>query len=792
MFRNYLKIAIRNLLKQKGISFINIFGLSVGMAVTMLIGLWVWDELTYNKNFENYDHISSLYVRGVDKNTKEAWSGSSMPIPMADALRTSFSDDFTYIVRSSNCQQTVSASDKLFNQKGVCIDPQGPDMFSLYMLAGSRDGLKDPGAIMLSATLAHKLFGNGDAVGQVLKLNNMFTAKVSGVYKDLPVNSDGADFTFMLPFAYFTNYGWVKQGIDNWNMNFIGILVQLAPHADPAKVNAKIASLLTKHRTQSSAEETVMLFPMSRWHLYGEFKNGYSVGGLITFIWLFGIIGLFVLLLACINFMNLSTARSEKRAKEVGIRKAIGSERRQLVRQFFSESVLITMLALVIAIVFVQIALPWFNQVAGKQVKFPWSNGWYWLAVVVFSLLTGLIAGSYPAIYLSSFQPIKVLKGTFRVGRLAALPRKVLVVVQFSVSVLLITGTLIVLSQIRYAKDRPVGYDRKGLVYFQETTPEIYQHYDVIRSELIRKGIALEMSESQCPITDIWAGEDGFTWEGMTPGRAANFAYVGVRHEFGKTLNWKVLEGRDFSKAFPTDSDGIVLNESAVKYMGIKDPVGKIIRWKGKSLTVLGVTKDLIMISPYDPIPPTIFYILHEGGNFINIRLNPRLSAADALAQIEPIWKQYNPAAPFDYTFADEAYNKKFNVEQQIASLAGFFAILAVLISCLGLFGLASFVTEQRTKEIGIRKVLGAQVFSLWRMLSKDFVILVLISCCIASPVAAYFLQQWLKKYEYHTPISWTIFAISIIGSLLVTLMTVSYQAIKAALMNPVKSLKSE
>jgi ABC-type antimicrobial peptide transport system permease subunit len=508
---------------------------------------------------------------------------------------------------------------------------------------------------------------------------------------------------------------------------------------------------------------------------------------------MFSIIGVFVLLLACINFMNLSTARSEKRAKEVGIRKTIGSLRGQLIKQFLSESLLVAVFAFVISILLVQSILSFFNEVADKKILFPWTNPFFWLAGIGFTLLTGLVAGSYPALYLSSFQPIQVLKGRFTPGRLASIPRKALVVFQFTVSITLIIGTIIVFRQIHYTKDRPVGYNKNGLVSVPIKTQEIIRHYNVFRDDLLKTGTIEEITATDVPLTETRVTNSGFTWKGKNPNMQEEFVTLRITHEFGKTTGWKIKEGRDFSKTMATDSTGFVLNEAAVKYMGLKDPIGETMKWGSDGhYKIIGVVEDLITQSPYEPVKQTIFFLNYKRLNVVNIRIKDKTNTRDAIAKIETIFKKYDPVNLFEYKFTDQEYAKKFDNEERIGKLSGFFAILAILISCLGLFGLASFVAEQRTKEIGIRKVLGASVINLWRMLSKDFIFLVILSCFIAIPVAYYFLHNWLQDYQYRTEISWWIFAAAGMGALLITLITVSFQAIKAAIANPIKSLRAE
>jgi hypothetical protein len=476
----------------------------------------------------------------------------------------------------------------------------------------------------------------------------------------------------------------------------------------------------------------------------------------------------------------------------VGIRKTVGSLRTQLIGQFLSESVLVSLLALVVAFIFITLSLSYFNSLADKQMVIPWTNPVFWIIILGFTLFTGIVSGSYPAFYLSSFEPIKVLKGTFRVGRFASIPRKVLVVIQFTVSITLIIGTIIVFRQVQHAKNRPVGYTREGLITVSMNTPEIRGHYDALRNDLLQTGVLENMAESNSPTTGIWSNQIGFEWKGKDPNTTPLFGIQPVTHDFGPTISWTIKEGRDFSRDFPTDTGAIILNEAAVKLTGFKNPVGQIMKWNDKDRPVVGVVSDLLMESPYTPVKPTVFFLDYGWLSTITMKVKPSVPIRQAIAKLEPVFKKHNPGSPFEYKFIDEEYAKKFSDEERIGNLATVFAILAIFISCLGLFGLASFVAEQRTKEIGVRKVLGASIFNLWKMLSKDFVMLVIISCALAIPIAWYFLHNWLNDYEYRTDISWWIFAIAALGALLITLVTVSFQAVKAALANPVKSLRSE
>jgi putative ABC transport system permease protein len=804
MIKNYLKVAWRNLTRNRVSSLINIGGLAVGMAVAILIGLWIWDELSFNTYHQHYDRIAQVRTRVTDTHTGDPGMNSSLQFPMLTELKTNYAANFKYIVMASwDVDDILSTGDKKLSRKGLFMDPDAPNMLTLKMIYGSRAGLKDLHSIMLSESTSKAFFGDANPVNRVMKINNKMDVKVTGVYEDLPLNTQFKDLKFLSPAdLWIEDNPWIKErALNDWQNHFLKIYVEINPNTDFEQVsrNIKDAELknLTDLKEQAKQNPQVFLQPMSDWHLH-SYKRGAADKGPLQLLWLIGIIGAFVLLLACINFMNLSTARSEKRAKEIGVRKAIGSMRKQLIGQFYSESFLVVVLSFLVSLILVRLSLPWFNDLSHKEVMIPWQSAYFWAAGGAFILVTSIIAGSYPALYLSSFNPVKVLKGTFRVGRFASIPRKVLVVAQFTVSVALIICTIIIYRQIKIAKNRPVGYTRDGLVMVQKKSSDFDGKYDLLRSELRNTGAVVEMSESFGRVTEIASGNGGFNWKGKDPHLDDQFGTLPVSFEFGKTVGWQFVKGRDFSRAFISDSSGMVINESAVKYMGLKNPVGESVSWKFqdqplKHYKILGVVKDMIMESPYEPMYPTVFMIKgHVPTSMINIKINPKTSASQALPKIEAVFKKIIPSVPFEYQFADEEYAAKFAAEERIGSLATVFAALAILISCLGLFGLASFIAEQRVKEIGVRKVLGASVLNLWSLLSKDFVLLVMIAFLIASPIAYYFMHQWLQHYQYRSEISWWIFAVTGAGAMVITLLTVSYQSIRAALENPVKSLRSE
>jgi ABC-type antimicrobial peptide transport system permease subunit len=792
MLRNYFKTAWRNLAKHRTYSIINISGLSVGLAVTLLIGLWIWDEFSFDKNFDNYSRIAQIMqsqtINGVVRTDK----GNVMPL--AAELRKNYSSDFKRVVLSTwSMNSLVASGDKKVNVQGNYMEYEAPDMLSLKMVAGTRHSFNAPATVLLSRSTAKALFGNDDPIGKTITISGDIQEKVVGVYEDFPESSSFNVVKFIAPFRDLKS--WVDGNENNWYNESFQVFVEVADHSDLATVSAKIKDVKLNKvdaHTAQLEKPTMVLFPMERWHLYSEFKNGVNSGGAIRYVRLFAIIGSFVLLLACINFMNLSTARSERRAKEVGIRKAIGSLRGQLISQFFSESVLVALLSFVFSLVLVALILPFFNGVSGTQMRIPWTNVYFWLAGIAVTLFTGLLAGVYPALYLSSFRPVKVLKGSFKAGRLAVLPRRVLVITQFTISVVLIIGTIVVFRQVQFAKSRPIGYSRQGLITIAMQTYNYHNHFANMRNELLQQGDIVDMAESSTPITENDHFNNGYTWEGLDPDVSPKFNIVSATQEYGKTVGFEILMGRDFRKEFRNDSSSILINESAALYIGFKNPVGQTIRQYDKHYTIIGVVKDIVMESPYDPVKPTIYNLDYSIGGILNIRLSPNKTTSASLAAIEAVCKKYSPEELFSYTFVDEEFARKFSDEERIGKLSSFFSILAVFISCLGIFGMASFMAEQRIKEIGVRKVLGASTFGLWQLLSRDFVKLVLVSLLIAIPAAHYFMHNWLENYQYRTELSWWIFALAGVSALLITLLTVSFQSVRAAVANPIKSLRTE
>jgi putative ABC transport system permease protein len=794
MIKSFFKTAYRNLIRNKVSAFINIGGLSVGMTVFLLIGLWIWDELSYDHNFKNHARIARVMQNQHFSGEIKTWTNQAMQL--GPELRNNYGSNFKHVVIAGfTYAHQLTQGDKHVSQQGNFMEPGITEMLSLDMIRGSRSGLNDPSSILLSESAAKAIFGDTDPMDRILKIDMRMEAKVTGVYKDLPYNSSFNDLGFIAPFSLLVKTDNLDKRV-TWGNSWFQAFVQIADNAVMEKVSENIRlakAKVVKENEGAQMKPELFLQPMDAWHLYSEFTNGINSGGAVQYVWLLGTIGFFVLLLACINFMNLSTARSEKRAREVGVRKAVGSNRAHLVAQFFSESLLVAFLAFCFSLLLTQLTLPYFNELSEKKMSVMWNQPVFWLVGISFTIITGLVAGSYPALYLSAFKPVKVLKGTFKVGRLAAIPRKALVVLQFSVSVTLIICTITVFRQIQFAKNRPIGYDRNNLVTVVIKNDIVRNNFEAFRSEMLGTGVVSELAATDVPVTNTYVTNSGFDWPGKDPAMQEQFVTMRVTHDFGKTIDWKIKEGRDFSKLFASDSAGFILNEAAVRYMGLKNALGTEVIWGGdEKFRVIGVVKDLVTQSPYDPPQPMIFVLNMQRTSNLNIKLNPQASASQAIAKIELVLKKHDPDKIFDFSFADQEFARKFATEERIGSLASFFTALAVFISCLGLFGLASFVAEQRTKEIGVRKVLGASIPALWRLLTKDFVWLVIISLCLAIPLAYYFMNEWLQEFQYRAHLSWWIFASAGGGALLITILTVSFQAIKAAVANPVKSLRTE
>ena len=787
MIKNILKLAIRNLSRNKGFSAINILGLAIGMASAILIFLWIQNEVSHDKFHEKKDRIYIANNR--DKFAGETWAWSQTSSPLAPALKQEFSE-VEDAVRTNDVDFLFTVGEKRLNATGMVTDTGFMNMFSLPLIKGKKDALKGNYNIVLTRKMAKKLFGSEDAMGKIVRIDSSDNFTVAAVLKDLP-NNTRFNFDYLLPWSYLEK---INGDNKSWTNNYVKTFILLKPGITQARFDARLKNITIDH-TKDGDKATTQVFTqlLSDAWLYSKSINGVYVGGRIERVKLFSIIAAFILLIACINFMNLSTARSEKRAKEVGIRKVVGALKSSLVAQFIGESILLSFMAAFVAVLIVLLVLPGFNKLTDKELFINFADPLYWLFGLVFILFTGLLAGSYPAFYLSSYQPVKVLKGTFKAAHALVTPRKVLVVLQFTFAIALIICTIIVQHQVKYAEARDTGYSRAQLVYIN-LQGDIAKHFDPIKNELLSKGAATAVTKSMSPVTQRYSDGWGFSWAGSAgEDSKIDFIRMASDADFVKTMEVKLIEGRDIDiKKYPSDSTAMLLNETAVKTMRFEEAVGQTVKGDGADWKVVGVIKDFIYESPYEKINPLLVMGPKSWFNVMHVKLNPQKTTAANLGIMENIFKQYNPKYPFDYKFVDEEYALKFKDEKRIGTLAGLFTGLTIFISCLGLFGLATYMAENRVKEIGVRKVLGASVAGIATLLSKDFLKLVILSFLIASPLAYWAMHNWLQTYNYRIHIEWWVFALTAMLTIIIAIATVSYQAIKAAIANPVKSLRTE
>jgi len=805
MLKNYLLLAFRQLRKNRGYSAINIVGLATGMAIALVIGLWSADELNFDKSYPEHSRITQIMqdqqqisqtakeflrkMRGAGaKDADLAYTGETISSALQPFIKKGYDDVFTQTgILTYPYDRLLVNGDKSISRPCSSAEYTFPLIFGYRFLSGSAESLRDPSTAVISRSTAIALYGTDNAVGKTFKADNHVPYTVGGVYADLPENTSFHDIACFTSLAN-QEVSWLMTNTDFSNHS-CRMYAKLAGNTTVPQATARIKNICTPYVKNSI--ETYRVIPFEDVHLHYNESLGAMMGGRIGFVRLLATIGVFILLLACINFMNLATARSEKRAKEVGIRKTVGSLRGQLIAQFLGESVLVTFFAFIGSLALAIFSMPWFSDLAGKPISIPWTSPLFWAVSLAFTLITGLLAGSYPAFYLSSFRPVKVLKGAFKAGRSASLPRKILVVAQFGISLSLIIGTIIVFRQIQFAKDRPIGYDNRGLITVPINTDSLDHHFEAVRTALLNTGAVANVTTSSQTLTN-WGQNNWLEWSGMTEEtRNITFRDIWINADYGATVGWNLVRGRDLSRQFLTDSNACIVNEEGARILGFKNPIGQTVKHWGKPYHIVGVIKNMVVNDAYSPIQPAIF--LGDGGHSTYIiRIKPGTPVRSALAAMEPVFKKFNPASPFIYHFNDEDFEKKFQLETRIGSLATVFSCLAILISCLGLFGLASFMAEQRTKEIGVRKVLGARVVNLWALLSGDFLKLIILSMAIAMPLIAWIMSNWLQNYALHTVLNPWIFAASGAGMLFVTICTVSYQALRAAIANPIKSLRTE
>ncbi|MEN5087393.1 ABC transporter permease [Sphingobacterium faecium] len=786
MIRNNFKIAWRNLLKSKGYATINIIGLAIGMAAVLMIAIWVQNQSQFDNFYSNKDNLYRVWNKYED--VGQIGMSNITSGPASVTLKAEYPEVEHAARVYWNVDRLLSFDENKIKSKGTEVDPSFMEMFDFKLLKGNRSQvLSGPQNIILTESLSKKIFGDTDPLNKTLILDNKEPYQVSGIIADLPSNTD-FDFNYLIPLTKADNYS------PNWNTSTFMTYIQLKDGTDVDAFNKKLKNIIAK-KTNNELKGSLFLYPLSKMHLYSKFEQGVPVGGKIDQVKLVAGLGFLILLIACINFVNLSTARSQKRAKEVAVRKVVGAQRSSLIAQFLTESVLLSFIAGILSIGLTFLALPFFNKILDKPLVFSITDPMIWVSLVGFILLTGVFAGLYPAFVLSSFKPIRSLKVFGKSKKLALNFREVLVVFQFGIALILIIATLIVRSQIEYAGKRDIGYSPSQLIEIP-MEGDMTKNYKVIKSELINKNIAHAVTRTGWSITRNASNSSGnFSWEGATPeqGKKIVFNIGKAESDFVKTLGLKVLEGRDIDfERLASDSLSVLVNEAAIKEMKLKNPIGSILKWGSNTFTIVGVINDYINDSPYSPVTPLLIYPAKDWMLNMVVRTNPSLPIDHNLKQMEEILKKFNPAYPFEYKFVDQQFAIKFKEQQQTAQLAFIFSGLAIFISCLGLLGLASYIAELRTKEIGIRKVLGASVTGITAMLSRDFVKLVLIAILLASPIAWWTMNKWLEDFSYRIEIQWWIFAVAGIAALTIAILTVSTQAIRAANTNPVKTLRDE
>lgn len=788
MIKNLFLVTIRNLMKHRLYSIINIIGLAIGIVCSVLILLWVADETSFDTFHPKADRLHQVWVNAEFDGSITSWS--SVPLPTYQAMKTADSNIRNAVVTGWGNDRLMTVGDTRIIKKSYFVSEEFLEMFEFPLIEGNAEYvLDDPPSIVITESTAKALFGNEDPMYQIIRVDDESDLKVTGILKDIPKNSS-FQFDFLMTWKHRESINpWVARNTDNWGNYSFQIFVELNDASHELLVEENIRDMLTK-KGQDDIKRQFYLHPMLRWRLHSNFKNGREAGGMNDYVQLFTIIAIFIVVIACINFMNLATARSEGRAREVGIRKTMGSKRHELIFQFIGESMFISLIAFVLAMLLVQLALPFYNNMVDKELFVDFSSRYFWLFSLGIVLFTGLVSGSYPAFYLSSFKPVMTLKGKVTIGKNANLPRKILVVLQFGFAILLMVGTVVIFKQIKLVKSRELGYNQKNLIVI-EYTDELEKNYNVLKTELLQSGAADAVTRSNSDITHI-NSNNFLGWPGKPEDLRVIFTTIATEYDYAKTMGIKVLLGRDFSPDFISDTAAIVINKAALDLMELEDPIGTELDLWGDKRTLIGVVDNVLMGSPYRAIKPMFVIMDSEWIGYISVRLSQSNDLQSNLATVKSIFEKHNPAYPFDYVFSDEEYQKKFTTINMTSKLATLFSVLAIIITGLGLFGLASYTAEQRTKEIGIRKVLGATVTSLVILMSMDFSKLVIIAFIVSAPLAWWLLDKWLDRYDVRIDIEWWIFPLIGVVALLFAIAIVSNQARNAALVNPVHSLRNE
>lgn len=788
MLKNFVKITLRNLFKNKLYSSINILGLSIGIVCSLLIWVWVADELSFDKFIPKYKNLSQVWVHATFDNKINTWQ--SIPLPTYEAMKTAHSSVVNSVVTGWGGDRLLTVGDTRLINEGYYVSEEFLEMFEFPLLTGDPAVvLDDPYSIVISESLAKTLFKNEDPLGKVIRFEDQVNLNVTGILKDVPDNSS-FEFEFLVPWKQRELLSeWVVSNKNNWGNYSFQVFVELSNENARKAVDETIASMLADNG-EDDMPRRLFLHPMEKWRLHSNFINGTIKEGRNDHVKLFSIIAIFILIIACINFMNLATARSERRAREVGIRKSLGSTRKYLILQFIGESFIISLISFLLAVLLAELVLPAYNNLVDKSLFIDYTSLEFWQIGLGIVFITGILSGSYPAFYLSSFRPVETLKGTIKIGRGATSPRKVLVVMQFGFSILLLVSTVVIFRQIELVKSRDLGYQQSNLISV-DYSDELAENYEVLKNQLLQSGAVESVTRSNSRITSI-NSNNFLSWPGKPENLKVIFTTISTEYDYTKTMGIKVLHGRDFSKEFATDTSAIVINKSALDLMGLEDPIGTSLDLWGEKRQLIGVVDNVIMGSPYKEVKPMFMILNPDWINAISIRLKNNNNLNQNLKTVEAIFDKYNPAYPFDYQFADVEFQRKFDTINMTQRLATIFSLLAIFITGLGLFGLASFTAEQRTKEIGIRKVLGASITGLIALMSRDFSKLVLIGFVLSAPITWYLLDQYLDRYPIRVDVQWWIFPLIGLVALIFSLLIVGNQAFRVARSNPARSLRDE
>lgn len=787
MLSNFIRIALRNIFKNGLYSLINVAGLAIGIVCSILILLWVSDELSFDKFHPKSDRLHQVWTNSSFNGKINSWI--SVPLPTYEEMKVADHKIVNSVVTGWGGDHLLTFGDERILERGYYVSEEFLEMFEFPLIAGDPSVVLDePKSIVLTESFAKSIFGDADPINQIIRANDEGDLKVTGILKDIPNNSS-FQFEFLMTWKYRESVNeWVVDNKDNWGNSSFQVFVELAGADDKDVVEGSIKEILMEKDGDDMRKE-FFLHPMTDWRLNSNFENGVATGGSMDFVKLFSVIAVFILVIACINFMNLATARSERRAKEVGIRKSMGSSRFELIFQFLGESIFISLISYAVAVLIAILVLPYYNTLVEKELFIDFTSAIFWQYSLLIILVTGFISGSYPAFYLSSFQPAATLKGKVKVGKNASTPRKVLVTIQFGFSILLMIGTLVIFQQIKLVKNRELGYDQNNLISVYNNE-ELSDNYEVLKTELLASDVVEGVTRSNSEITNI-SSNNFLSWPGKPEDLRVIFTTIVTEYDYASTMGIEVLMGRDFSRDFASDSSAIIINMTALELMELDEPIGTQLDLWGDKRTLIGVVDDVLMGSPYTDVKP-LFMIMDDWGGAITLRLKKGRDVQESLASVKTLFEKHNPAYPFDYRFADVVFQRKFNTIKLTQQLASIFAILAIIITGLGLFGLASYMAEQRTKEIGIRKVLGASVPSLIALISRDFSRLVILAFVISAPLSWWFLDNYLDRYPIRTEVSWWVFPLVGLVALIFSLLIVSNQARKAARANPVKSLRSE